>query len=300
MNPKLSFRSRHAWQLALLLLMLPPMAARAAAEQAVQETRPLAADGHLHVENPAGSIRITAWDRNEVAVAGTLGANVEKLEIGGDARELSIVVRYPAKLRGGLADSELQLRVPRSARLSVDAVSAEVQIAGVSGALQVQSVSGDLNLDVASGSIDASTVSGDLQLRAPAASAKLNSVSGDVKASGLRGTLKADTVSGELQVDGGPFRQLSLQSVSGDLNLSVSLEDAGHLQAETLSGDIQLQLPASVNAQLDLKTFSGELHNGFAGNAAEGRKQSAKLGAGRGSIDLHSFSGDIRVTPAKR
>lgn len=285
--------------LALLILALLPPAATAQSRP-VRETRPLAADGHLHVENPAGSIQITGWDRNEVAITGALGANVEKLDIGGDARDLSVVVRYPARLRGSLDDSQLQLRVPASARLSVDAVSAGVQIRGVAGALQVQSVSGDLNLDVASGEVDASTVSGDLVLRAPAQLSKLNSVSGDLKAAGLRGQLNADTVSGELQLEGGPFRQVQLQSVSGDLNLALSLEESGRLQAETLSGDIQLQLAGGANAQLNLKTFSGDLHNEFGGDAQDLRKLSARLGAGRGSIDLHSFSGDIRVAPAKR
>lgn len=284
----------------LLMMCLLPLAALAGEPQSIQQTRPLAADGKLRVENPAGSLEISAWDRNEVMISGELGANAEPLEIRGDGRNLEIVVRYPSRLRGGLDDSELRLRVPARVALELKTVSAQVQLRGVKGPLQVQSVSGDLNLDVGSTQVQASTVSGDLQLRAPAQQAKLSSVSGDIVLRDLRGTLNADTVSGQLQVEGGPFQELSLQSVSGDLELNLSLDAKARLQAETLSGDISLQLPRSSDASLELKTFSGELQNEFAAAEHGLRKMSAKIGGGRGQISLHSFSGDISVRPSAR
>lgn len=284
----------------MMMVLLLPLAALAGEPQAIQQTRPLAADGKLRVENPAGSLEISAWDRNEVMISGELGENAEPLEIRGDARDLQIVVRYPSRLRGSFDDSELRLRVPARVALELKTVSAQVQLRGVKGPLQVQSVSGDLNLDVGSTQVQASTVSGDLQLRAPAQQTKLSSVSGDIVLRDLRGTLNADTVSGQLQVEGGPFKELSLQSVSGDLQLNVALDANAQLRAETLSGDIGLELPRSSDASLELKTFSGELHNEFGGGEHGLRKMSAKIGGGRGQVSLHSFSGDISVRPVSR
>ncbi|MGH8445141.1 MAG: DUF4097 family beta strand repeat-containing protein [Solimonas sp.] len=267
----------------------------------INEIRTLAADGTISVNNMTGTISVKGWDRNEVSISGTLGDDVEKLDISGDAKTLSISVRHPSRLRGNVSETHLELRVPARAQLQLDAVSADISVAGTSGAITAKSVSGDVELNVGSGEINASTVSGDLRVRAPSFKTTLNSVSGDLFATGVRGSLKAETVSGELSIEGGSFRDISAQSVSGDMNLDISLEDTAKLTAETLSGDIELHLPKLPNAQLSMKTFSGELHNGFTGSDdGEIRKVSTTLGAGRGTIDLHTFSGDIVIVAPKR
>jgi len=277
-----------------LLLTVPALAFGATP---INETRPLASTGTLSVSNTAGSIVVRGWDRNEVAITGELDGDSAKLEISGDSKALSVAVRAPGRSRGSVDEARLELRVPARAQLRLDAVSADISVAGTSGPISTKSVSGDVQLDVGSGEIEASTVSGDLIVKAPAFKTALNSVSGDLRASGLRGTLKAETVSGEMEVRGGSFREVSLQSVSGDVDLDLSLEDTATLSAETLSGDIVLRLPKAPNAQLSMKTFSGSLRNGFNAERAERgtRKVSATLGGGRGTIDLHTFSGDIRV-----
>jgi DUF4097 and DUF4098 domain-containing protein YvlB len=298
-----SIRFHHA--AALLLAILAGTAApasRAGERTAIHETRALAASGKLSVNNIAGTIVVRGWDRNEVAISGTLGEDVEKLDISGDAGHLSVVVRYPSRTHGNVDDTQLELRVPARAQLSIDAVSADVQVSDSSGDIDAKSVSGDVRLDVGSGRIKASTVSGDLSVRAPSYQTTLNSVSGDLTASGVRGSLSADTVSGDLSLDGGRFTTLKLQSVSGDLNLQLDLDDGGTLNAETLSGDIELRLPKMPDAKLTMKTFSGELRNGFAGTGGndEVHTLTTTLGSGKGEIDLHSFSGDIDVSGNKR
>ncbi|WP_169729248.1 DUF4097 family beta strand repeat-containing protein [Solimonas soli] len=286
---------KHVGAMLLGLLMVVPAWAREGSP--INETRPLANDGTVSVNNIAGSIVVHGWDRNEVAISGTLGADVEKLDISAEGKTLNINVRYPSRVRGSVDDTHLELRVPARAQLQLDAVSADISVAEMSGAIAAKSVSGDVRLDVGSGEINASTVSGDLTVRAPSFNTTLNSVSGDLRASGVRGTLKAETVSGELAVQGGSFRDVTLQSVSGDVNLDLSLDDAATLSAETLSGDIELHLPKAPNARLTMKTFSGALRNGFGDDRDDGeiRKVSTTLGSGRGNIDLHTFSGDIRL-----
>lgn len=289
--------------LLLALLSCAAPASWAGERTPINETRPLAADGKLTINNLAGNIEVRGWDRNEVAISGTLGEDVEKLDISGDAKQLSIVVRYPSRMHGHVDDTELQLRVPARAQLALDAVSADIRVRDTSGRIDAKSVSGDVELIVGSGEINASTVSGDLKVQAPAYKTSLNSVSGDLTAVGLRGTLSADTVSGNLSLVGGTFKLLKLQSVSGDLDLKLGLDGEGSLNAETLSGDIALRLPRTPDAKLTMKTFSGDLHNGFASgdneNDDEVRNLTASLGTGAGHIDLHTFSGDIEVSADK-
>ena len=288
----------------LTAALLMTSAIPALAAEAINERRPLNADATVSVKNLAGVIEVQAWARSEIQISGWLGEDAEQLEISGDAKRLSIEARYPRKMRGGVEDTELRLQVPAGVALQLEAVSADIRVSGVRGPIAASSVSGDVQMDVASRQVSANTVSGDLKLRAPSAQTRLASVSGDLEASGGVGTLAAETVSGEMRISGGPYREVKVESVSGDLNLGLTLEEGATLSAETLSGAIDLRLPATPNAKLTMKTFSGDLHNGFAaspaGDTGDRRQLDVPLGNGRGGIRLNSFSGDIQIDRADR
>src|SRR6188768_102816 len=76
---------------ALAMLAVAP----AFAATPINQTRPLAADGQVRIENIKGRIVVRTWDKRSVQVTGSLGKGVEKLEISGDERSLDIRVRYP-------------------------------------------------------------------------------------------------------------------------------------------------------------------------------------------------------------
>lgn len=259
----------------------------------IDEKRPLEADGRLSVNNLAGLIEVSGWDRNEVAITGQLGSDVEKLEISGDARSLVVRVRYPSKLHGGVEASDLRLQVPKAAVLVLEAVSADVRVSGTRGPLTANSVSGNVEARVESEVVALNSVSGDVVVEAPARDAKLQSVSGDIRARSLKGTVEAETVSGDLQLSGKAFRSIEAQSVSGDLVLDLGLDAAAVLRAETLSGEIRTRLAQAPDAVVTLKTFSGELSGDYAGASADIREIEKTVGTGKGRIELNSFSGDI-------
>lgn len=264
---------------------------------AIDERRSLNADGRVSINNVAGLVEVTTWDRNEVGIAGRLGSRDDRLEIQGDSKALSIVVRLPKKARGG--DTVLRLRLPAQARIEVETVSADVVVNGARGALKVNTVSGDVALSVGSPEVQVQTVSGDLKLDGPARSTRLNSVSGDLELSGLGGVLSLETVSGNVDLRrGGRFTELQLKSVSGDLRLDVDLADAARLGGQTLSGEISLIVPQALSGTALLKSFSGEAHceGAKAVDNHGGKKREYVWGDGRGArIELSSFSGDIRV-----
>ena len=51
------------------------------ADESVDRTIPASAAARIEIENVAGSIEVTGWDRNEVHIVGTLGDDVEGLDI---------------------------------------------------------------------------------------------------------------------------------------------------------------------------------------------------------------------------
>src|SRR5205085_12559120 len=129
-------------------------AASAFAATPINETRPLAPDGLVRIENVKGKITVRTWANPQVKISGTLGKGVEKLEVSGDNRSLDIRVRYPNSRGGwnlwGRDDSrseptELEITLPQKASVDVDAVSADVDVQQVAGRkLDVSAVSGNV------------------------------------------------------------------------------------------------------------------------------------------------------------
>ena len=266
---------------------------------AIDEHRPLKADGHVTVSNVAGSIEVAGWNHDEVSITGTLGDGVDHLEISGDASQLNVEVKLP-KNSHVTGDTHLKLMVPTGAGVDVSSVSADIAAHGLHAPVKANTVSGDVDLELDAPQINVQTVSGDLTLRAPSTVTVVNSVSGDLRMNGPRGDLTATTVSGNLELQGGgPFRQIKLKTISGDSRLDVSLTDDGHVVGESLSGDIVLAVPATMAGVAQLKSFSGEAR---CSNAAmsdggdHGKAHEYVWGNGKGAhIDLSSFSGDIHV-----
>jgi len=264
----------------------------------IDETRGLKSNGRVSVNNVAGIIEVTTWDRNEVSIGGRLGSSDDKLEISGDSNELNLVVRLPKKSRNG-HDTVLELRVPTNARVELETVSADVVVNGSKGPVKVNTVSGDIALALASSEVSVQTVSGDVKLKAPSTNTRLNSISGDLDLDGLSGQLSLETVSGNIELRrGGKFSDLKLKSVSGDLRLDVALTDSAQVGGQTLSGEITMIVPQSLNGTALLKSFSGDVHCEGATTVENhsSKKREYVWGDGRGArIELSSFSGDIRV-----
>jgi DUF4097 and DUF4098 domain-containing protein YvlB len=292
------------------LLAAPTLFNGALAATPINETRPLAARGHLSVENLKGTIEVRAWERNEVKIEGSLGQGVEKLEILGDAQHLSVKVKYPKS--GGLGffsgsdksePSQLRLMVPLQADLEIDAVSADIDVAGMaSGELSIDSVSGNINVVGAPREANIDSVSGDLKLILNSANVSTESVSGDVDLRGrLGGEVSVETVSGDIEVAGhqSSVRKLTGTTVSGDLRISTALASGGRIGLESVSGNLTLRVPSNLSAEVSGESFSGDLH---APNVQVNRPKHGpgssfehRYGSGDGEITLESFSGDARL-----
>jgi hypothetical protein len=268
-------------------------------DRPVNERRPLNADGRVYVNDVAGTVVVTAWDRNEVVATGTLGYGVDRLDVSGDASDLSFTVKLP-KHSHNVGESDLRLLVPQGARVEVEAVSADVSVQGTRGPLKITTVSGDVGADVQSPEVAVQTVSGDLILRAPSKSTRANTVSGDLHLSGLQGMLAAESVSGNLSVSGSRFSELRLKSISGDMGLEASFAPQARVTGETLSGNITLRVPPDVSGTALVKSFSGEaqcdMQHTSVSAANKGKRREFVFGDGHGvSLELSTFSGDVRI-----
>lgn len=262
---------------------------------------------HIDIANVSGTVHVTAWDRPLVEVSGELGSGAKPLAITGSNANLAIKVEPQGG--GGwfnwgnsqhMAPTTLELRVPRGASLNVQVVSAPLSINGIDGGtIKVNSVSGRARINARTPQLKVNSVSGTIELAGHAARAELQTVSGDILAPVIGTEAKLQTVSGRVQVGGGPWRQLALSTVSGDVQLTGALAPGGKLTIDSMSGNVQLQLPAATSATLHASTFSGDLRSDFgtaaAGDAGNGHTLDARIGAGNGTIKVETFSGDLHL-----
>lgn len=286
--------------------------APAYAATTIDETRPLNADGKVHIENLKGRVVVRTWAQPQVRITGSLGKGVEKLEIEGDARSLDIGVKYPNSKGGwnlwGRDDhrtepSIIEVMLPRRASVEIETVSADIDVQQVAGRrLEASSVSGSILATASSpGEASFENVSGDITLRITTGKVKVESVSGNVSLQGgLTGEVGMESVSGNVRLVAQALDELRVSTVSGDLFLQAALKPAGTIKAETLSGSLELILPRSTGAKLHAESFSGDIRSP-SGNVVEeehgpGKTLNTTYGDGQGQISIESFSGDVQVT----
>ncbi len=282
-----------------ILALAVAAAMPAVAQQKVDETKPAAKDGTVEVHNVSGSVRVTGWDQDQVAVTGTLGKGTERLEFTAGDRRTVVRVVLPHNSRH-VDGSDLEIKVPRGSTLEVDTVSADITVEKVTGETELESVSGRVRLGGEPKRFSAKSVSGDVEVTAASAPGRAKSVSGAVKLDGVSGDVEAGSVSGDIVVKGDSVSRVDLETTSGDIRLDAGLAKDARLSAKTVSGTVELTLPAATAADFDVTTFSGNITNDF-GPAAKrtseygpGKELSFSTGAG-GRVLARSFSGNVHL-----
>jgi DUF4097 and DUF4098 domain-containing protein YvlB len=269
-----------------------PISERAAADPA----------GSVEVSNVAGTVRVSGWDRNEVEVTGELGDGAEKLEFAVADKVTRIKVILPRKA-SNVEDTNLVIRVPAASRLSVNTVSADIEVQGLLGAQRLQSVSADILTAAAGEDVECKSVSGDVAVNGSFKKGLLTitTVSGDATALRVAGEVNANTVSGDITLGLGDTNRSRVRSTSGDLTMAALLAADGRLDAESISGDVRLELVGAVNAEFDISSFNGEIRNCFGPKAvstseyAPGKELRFREGQGSAHVRIKTLNGDINV-----
>src|SRR5260221_12984402 len=113
------------------LLLTALLAAPLGAEPPVDQRRPAALDGLVDIENMAGSIRVTGWDKAEIAVSGRLGRHASGLQFSGGPNRTRIEVEVEGNPHG--IHSDLDIKAPAGGRPPTDGLGAPVTGTGGPG-----------------------------------------------------------------------------------------------------------------------------------------------------------------------
>ena len=285
--------------LALLAVTLP-----AAAGTPIDKTVTAAANGRVQVSSVAGSIKVTAWNRNEVHIGGTLSRNAERLAVEQTGAGISIRVVLPNHTSGNNEGSNLVVQLPAASQLEVHTVSADIDAGGLDGAVRLESVSGNVALVSRSANIYASAISGDVGVTGSAPDAKIeaHSISGKLRIENVNGNLRAGSTSGDIQLTGeNSLQGAKIDTTSGDIRFAAALGADEDYEFHSVSGNVALALPKVPAGNFDVSTFSGDIDTDFgpqprrSSEFGPGKEWHYQSGSGKADIRIRTLSGDIRI-----
>src|SRR5881394_3141925 len=225
---------------------------------------PFAADGSVRIVNPAGRIRVIGWDTDSLAVS---GRGPGSLAAAGTANVRKLIVTGKA---------ELEVHVPRGARVWVKSASADIDVVGVDGTLDLNSVGSAIHVVGTPADVTAETMGGPVELAGGSGRARVKTVSGDILLRGASVDLGASTLSGTIVVraagwqrGGTGVQRGKFESVTGDVRFDGELGRGGIVELESQSGAIALRVPATTVADFDLVTIAGSITNRLTAATAE-------------------------------
>lgn len=280
------------------LAMMLPLAVLAAED--IDSTHEMPGDGLVQVENLAGSVEFTTWDRNEVQVRGKVGDDVEEVKIETTSNGIRIQVQNKRNQKR-IDSTHLHLKIPERASIEAEGVSADLTVTGSMGdSITLETVSGDVEISADALKVDIASVSGDVEFEGTADRITAESVSGDVTLVGIKNEAEASTVSGDIVLEGGRIESGRFETVSGEMNLMLELSDGGRLNCDSMSGDISLRLPASQEASFSAQSYSGDITSEFGDPRMHSKSPSgsilkAQAGDNGARIRLETFSGDVSI-----
>jgi hypothetical protein len=283
---------------ALALVAALAVPAGVSAQTTVDQKRPAAPDAAVSIENMAGSIKVTGWDRPEVQVRGTLDADAE-LELGGSDRKVTVEVSS----RGNPMDakSDIEVMVPAGGSVSIEGFQATITVSGVGGSVKAETVNGTIRHTGPSKDVQLQSVNGAVETTKATGRVNVEVVNGAVTVTDGGGDLEASTVNGKLVVAGGSYGRVQLESVAGGARFDAALAPKGSLSVESVSGSVELLFPAGFGGDFSVSSFSGAITNEL-GPAAEKSssftpQSELKFTSGSGGVrvSVETLSGSVHV-----
>jgi len=287
--------------IALILLCSVSFVAHA---EWVDKTLEVDADGEIRIEVIEGRVVLEGWDKNEVRVTGEV-PELENFIFRTSAGRTRIKVDSEHGFWGNWKSkgrAKLTIYGPRSSSIIAEGASSSFVLTGIDGEVDASTMSGDISLEGGKGKIELESVSGDVDIVDAKGKINLSSVSGDVSAKVESNHFEAQSISGSIEASLGMAEHVELGSVSGDIELVFELAKNGELEAETISGDIDVKfLNRNLDASFEIDTGpGGEIRN----QITEHKSSSSyvftgavefEVGKGRGSVDLETMSGSVKI-----
>src|SRR6266478_6926276 len=205
-------------------------------------------------------------------------------------------------------DTEINATVASGAQI-IRNVTGPVTVRAASGSIRLEKIERDAALTTASGTISASNVGSDLRVSTASGNINVTSVKGDVIANAVSGVIRitkpgarveASDTSGEIEIQGAS-NDVKAHAISGLVSVQGNPSTGSYWDLKTVSGGVHLRVPTTANFHFSAEASSAEIRTDVPIVIEEQGKHSlrAHMGSGGGRVEVHTVSGEIRVSGTK-
>lgn len=264
--------------------------------------------GLIDLDATNGSVTVTSWDQNEVAVEETI-----RFRDASRSEASEYLEEYPTRyehsnsnvrVRGPDFDSdrgwwdddgqnvqyEYSVKVPRQFSTKIGTAGGSVRIGGIEGRVDGRTAGGSISAENIIGAVEIRTAGGSVTLRSIDGSATGRTAGGSIESQNVTGELRLDTAGGSIEVDSSGGR-VTAETAGG----SITIRDAsGPVRARTSGGDVTVRGASgdvygrTSGGDVRLEDIGGDATAATSGGDIEGRNL-------RGAVDAETSAGDIEL-----
>jgi len=206
------------------------------------KTFALQSNGNLKIANVNGGIKVTAWNKDEVALTATFKPSrrnneYPRIEVDSKKNYLELIVKYPKEINE-VGSCEMELFVPRRINSNISTVNGSIALNEINGGHKIRTVNGGISFDIASGKVKASTVNG-----------------GIVATQKSEGNVEASTVNGGIILTlSDPNTTINANNANGGLTLKAP----GAKEVSTKNNSVSATF-GNGDAEIKLRTVNGSI-----------------------------------------
>lgn len=243
---------------------------------------------------PAGTVELEATDTDETEISiealnDPARDRLDQVVVALDGDRLRVEVPDNRFSIGRSPEYQVTVRCPTGSSVRLKTASADLTARGTVGGVEVKSASGDVTVADVDGDLRVDAASSDIRAASVTGDASVRSVSGDIELGRALGPVNAQSVSGDVRLREA-YGRIQVQTVSGDLK--VDRLAAGSLSLNAVSGDVDLAVAPGAAVWLDLRSLSGDMTSDLAAGA-EPQEGEAVI-----EIRGKTVSGDVSVRRA--
>ena len=254
----------------------------------------VASGARLAVENDAGEVLISGWDRDVVRVQARHG---QRTRIAIRTVPTGISVSSSSSQGPGAVDYEIN--VPRWMPVKVDGHLGYIAIDGTKSDIAAETVRGDVVVKGGANSVVAKSVEGDVRVAGSRGRITVTSINQGVTVDDSSGDIVAETVNGPIKLTNIGDGNVEASTVNGHVTYDGGASLRGKYRFASHNGNIALSVPENASVAFSVRTYNGTLNTTLplqrTGEVGKGRRVLYTLGGGSAEFELESFGGTIHL-----
>jgi DUF4097 and DUF4098 domain-containing protein YvlB len=264
----------------------------------------LAPGARVSIATGRGDITVHSSDGDSLIVTATKsgpGANessarehMKEVAIAIDPQGSGVLI-HPTHMdtASGPVSVDIDVRVPKSSSLSIDAAHGDVSVSGVSAPVEIRSGNGDIAIHDAGSDASVESQSGDISIKG---------VGGNLKLSGRGDDVDIENVAGDAAIDGAFSGDIDLRNIAKTAHCATQFSDltlgqlTGRMELDSsdisvsgVTGDVRI---ATRNKDIDVDRVAGQLNIVDSHSDIDVKYAMAP----RADIGIADDSGDIDLT----